>query len=318
VKLQPAMSVSGVEALAWNLDVLARRPAEMLPPRDIRALISDSAALPALPQIARRLLALQQDPRADAARLAEIIELDPLLAAQMLHWANSAYYGLRREVVAVRDAIVALGFHHALALALGLTALAPLQTPNRGPIGRDAIWRHGMLCAALLRRLAASLPASRQPPAGLLQLAGLTHNLGYLLLGHLLTEAFHFLSRMIRQNPLLDLPVIERFALGVEHTQIGLWLFETWDMPEPLRRVVRHHHHPAYRDEHETLVLLVWLADWLLAETTWGLEPARPAAEAAVVYNHLGLERSVCEQALAKILAEFSRFAAASDLALDW
>ncbi|MCK7583173.1 MAG: HDOD domain-containing protein [Chromatiales bacterium] len=296
------MSIDMAAHLAqWNLHSAFDRGGEAQHPIiDIQALIRANDDLPPLPEITRRLLRFRDDPNASATGLAEIVKLDPLLAGQMLRWANSAYYGLRTPTENVGDAIVrVLGFNNALALALALAALRPLETPNLGPIGRDRLWRHGLQCASLMRELAAALPDERRPSPSLIQLAGLTQNIGYLLLGHLLPDSFRLLSRLIERNAALTLPALDRLALGVEHGQLGQWLFEVWDMPPALQAVVRHHHNPGYEGEHATLVLLTALADSLLYAARRGLG-ARPieADFRERLLERLGLEAETCATAL--------------------
>ncbi|MBB1091993.1 HDOD domain-containing protein [Rhodopseudomonas palustris] len=300
--------IADVTTLAWNLDAASRHPFEMLPPHDVRTLIGNSRDLPPLPQITRRLLDLQRSPEATAKQLADIVELDPLLTGQLLRWANSAYYAVRQQVVTVQDAIVrVLGFETALSLALGLTALVPLRTPNHGALGRDAVWQHGMLCSALMQRLRLLLPPDPpRPSVGLTQTAGLTHNVGYLILGHLLTDAFEFVSQLIQQNPVLELPVMERFALGVDHTQLGLWLFDEWQMPAALRCVVREHHNVGYQGEHEQLVLLTWLADHLLAHTSAGLGPPRSPECVEIACTRLGVDYTATQASCAFVMERVS------------
>ena len=119
------MSIDMAAHLAqWNLYSAFDRGGEaQYPIIDIQALIRANDDLPPLPEITRRLLHFRDDPNASTTALAEIVELDPLLAGQMLRWANSAYYGLRTPTESVRDAIVrVLGFNNALALALALAA----------------------------------------------------------------------------------------------------------------------------------------------------------------------------------------------------
>lgn len=289
-----------VEALRWNLDTLSMRPSEIRPPQDIRVLIQSVDELPPLPETARDLLQLLDRPDADAQDLAEVIGQDPLVANQIVRWANSAYYALRIPVDSVKEAIArVLGYEQALSLALGLTTLAPLETPRTGPVGRDAVWRHAQACSRLMLHLQALLPEDRRASSGRLQLTGLTQNIGYLLLGHLLPAQHAFLNRIIENNRSLSLPVVENFSLGVDHTQLGYWLLETWDMPGHLQTAVRHHHNPAYEGQHQDLVLLTCLADWLTAGTPVGLGPAPHEIPLHTLMGRLELEPEQCAHALA-------------------
>lgn len=285
--------------LRWNLENVSGRATRQCPPGDIRRRVRSSKDLPPLPEISRRLLRLRCDPNASIPMLAGIIALDPLLATQIVRWANSAYYGLRDPVTTVHDAIVrSLGYDLALNLSLALATLNPLQTPNEGPIARDAVWHHGIKCSELMQALALRLPVETRPPPGLIALAGITQNIGYLLLGHLLPAQFRLVSQLIQANPTLTLTQIERVALGVDHTQLGFWLFDAWDMPSALRIVVRHHHHPRYVGEHEHLVWLTSLADLLLADSPWKLGAMPTDLDQQVLLKSLGIDPEHCHAAL--------------------
>ncbi len=298
------MNDAEARLMQWNLDAASGQAlGHRRPPGDIRDLIRASEGLPPLPEISHRLLTLQNDPNATVSMLADIVELDPLLSTQMLRWANSAYYGLREPVTAVRDAIMrSLGYELALNLALALAALSPLKTPNAGPIARDAIWHHGVKCGELMREIAKTLPSDRRPPSGLIQFVGLTQNIGYLLLGHLLPEQFRFLSRLVEANPTLTLPEVDRLVLGVDHTQLGLWLFDAWDMPAASRAVVRHHHNPSYQGAHHNLVLLTCLADSLLDDSPWRLGAKPSALDRQAILDQLGISVEECGKVIKTVM----------------
>jgi HD-like signal output (HDOD) protein len=252
--------------------------------------------------MAKRLLALLDTPDADAVKLALIIELDPLLSTQILRWANSAYYALATPLTSVREAIVrTLGYEQAASLALGLATLAPLRIPDQGVLGKNAVWRHGLWCSRLMLELRGALPAEQRPSAGAIHLTGLTQNIGYLLLSHLLPAQFHFLTRLVRRNPTLSLISSERFALGVDHTQLGHWLLEAWDMPDALRTAVRYHHSPFYDGEHQTLVRLNCLADALISRTASRLGPEASAKQIADCIEQLQIDPDTCWSALERI-----------------
>lgn len=293
-----------IETMRWNLDAMSMHPGELYPPRDIRNMIHATGSLPPLPETAYRLLDLMNAPDADALGLAAVIEQDPLLASQTLRWANSAFYGLKQPVDSVREAVArVLGFEQAAGLALGLSTMSPLNTPREGPVGRDAVWRHALLAGRLMQDLRDLLPEHRRPGSGMTYLAGLTQNIGHLLLGHLLPSQFAFLNHFIRKNPRIRLPVADNFALGVDHAQLGHWLLEAWQLPAPLLTAVRHHHNPAYSGLQHTLVQLTCLADQLLAGTGNGLGPAPVAEETEDLARLLELDPAACTQVLENTLS---------------
>ncbi|MEJ2651304.1 MAG: HDOD domain-containing protein [Gammaproteobacteria bacterium] len=87
-------------------------------PKEIRAEIEKLTAIPAMPELARRIVALGPSP--DVGELVSIVELDPGLAGQMVRQANSPFFGYRGTVKSVADAITrVLGVEPAVHLALG-------------------------------------------------------------------------------------------------------------------------------------------------------------------------------------------------------
>lgn len=261
--------------------------------------------LPLMPMHAQRIVQIRSNPKATAQELAEVVQADPSLAAQVLRYARSPLFGYRGNVDTVQDAITrVLGFDMVISLALGLAALKPFRNPPDGPLGLRAFWEHATYSAALASRLVKQLPREQRPKTGQAYLAGLLHNFGYLLLGHLFQPEFYLLNKMVAANPNVPIAVLERQllgmgqakqVLGMGHAETGALLMEHWDMPEDIVITVREHHNPSYRGPQAIMANLMYLVDILLkrraigdAETTelpaellsvWGLEEA--ALEAA-------------------------------------
>ncbi|HHH42697.1 MAG TPA: HDOD domain-containing protein, partial [Gammaproteobacteria bacterium] len=215
---------------------------------------------------AARILQLAADPRANARQLADIIEQDPGLAAQVLRYANSSLYGYAGSINNLQTAIArVLGFEYVLNLALGFSIGKSLRVPLDGPFGLDAFWKHAVYAARLVELLAQQLPKKLRPPRGTAYLAGLLQNLGRLVLGHTFQPEFFILNRFAQANPDMPTCELEKHVLGVTHDQIGAWLMEAWNLPAELVVAVRHHHDEEYWDQHATYSQLVLIANRVLA-----------------------------------------------------
>lgn len=251
----------------WTLNAINPRNNGFTPPMDMREAISSIRALPPLPGSAVRIINLISDPKADVDKLAEIIEMDPLLTAQIIRWSTSSLYGYRGKISSVRDAIVrVLGFNFVLDLALGLAVLAPLRAPKEGVIGTRMFWIHALTSALLMKKLVKSMPAEFNLNPQEVFLAALLHNIGFPLLGHQFPGEFDYLNKLINANPSLSIYNLETFAFGVNHTQIGAWLMSAWSLPRLITDIVYHHHNPFYRGDHYQLTLLTYLNDYLLGQ----------------------------------------------------
>ena len=272
----------------WTLNAINSQNA-FTPPLDMRETISGIRALPPLPGTAARIVELISDPKADVDELAEIIELDPILAAQVIRWASSALYGYRGKVTTVRNAIIrVLGFNFVLDMALGLAVMAPLKAPKQGLVGTRMFWIHALASTRLMIKLAKKIPDEVGLKSEEIVLAALLHNIGFPLFGHQFPAEFEHLNQLIGANPTLSIYHLETFAFGVNHAQIGAWLMNAWSMPKVITDIVYHHHNPFYRGDHYQLNVLTYINDYLLGRI--GIGDAVNQTCSGEVWAILGLE----------------------------
>lgn len=285
---------------SWTINTIDPGVKNFAHPVSLRDEIYRIKALPPLPGTAQQIVQLASDPLADAKKLAGIIELDPILASQVIRWASSALYGYRGNIGSVQDAISrVLGYDFVMNLALGLSALAPLKTTKNGKVGTRMFWLQAIAGSRLAMSLGETMPADKKPDRNTIFLAALLHNIGFPLLGHEFPDEFSYLSRMIDANPTLSVYNIERFAFGVDHTLVGTWLMRTWSMPKPIIDIVYHHHNPHYRGDNYRLNLLVYLSDCLLG--TLGIGDGQNQADFDDVFTELNLDSKIAFQKLAEL-----------------
>lgn len=241
---------------------------------EIRRRIEQVYELPPMPEMARRVLQLRNNPDASISDLAGIVELDPSLAAQVVRYAASPFYAFRGKINSIHDAITrVLGFDMVMNMALGLATGKSFQNPCDGPLGLHAFWRHAVYSATLVQALAKRMPPASRPQPGVVYLAGLLHNFGFLLLGHLFPPEFKLLNKLVAAHPESPVTALEKCVLGMGqaqnllemgHAQIGSWLMQSWQMPEEIIITLREHHNPAYTGDHAVFPHLIMVADHVL------------------------------------------------------
>lgn len=248
--------------MTWTLKTL-------LP--DFNRRLTQVTELPPLPEVAQGLLKLKQDPRADVRKLAALIELDPSMASQIMKCAGSAFFGYRGKIDSIQDAVGrVLGFEKAMHIALGLAAGKALSHTQEGPLGLRAFWTHAFKSAHLMQALARSLNSQPRPSLGLLYLAGLVHDIGFLLLGYLLEAEFNVLNEAVVEHPETPITHLEADILGITHAELGVGLLRQWKMPQEVLAVVLNHHNVHYQGEWANYVRLAILADTLLKKDHGG------------------------------------------------
>ena len=246
----------------------------------IAELVTATGELATLPSTVIALLDVLQDSATSADRVRVVLERDPAMTANVLKLANSAYYGVRRTISSVRDALVMLGNRSVTTLAFA-TGMAPVLRRDLEGYGRrrDDFWRHSLVAAAAAGT-AADLAGAGDRRTQCFT-AGLVHDVGMLVIDRWLVGEGH---RLPDDDDEAALRRAERDLLGYDHAEAGAALAEAWGFPEMLVAALRHHHEPRAADAGAAVVLAVAAGDVvanLLADELGGDWPAHAAAELA-------------------------------------
>ena len=244
---------------------------------DIAARLQKLYRLPPMPALALRVLELTADPQATAKQLADVVELDPSMTAQLLRYARSALFSYRGQIDSVKDAVTrVLGFERVAHMAMGIAAIKAFDVPREGPLGVDQFWRHSLYCAFLSASLARRCGAQ----SGMAYMCGLLHNFGLLLIGHLFPTEYAHLRELREAEPEASMQSLEEQVFGgggqsmmaVGHGTIGGVLHRLWNLPGPVIKSAAMHQRGEYNGEHQTYVGAVMLANAILKDMGIGDE----------------------------------------------
>jgi HD-like signal output (HDOD) protein len=278
---------------------------------ELRDRVKSLETLPPLPGTAHAIMEIYQDPYADAAKLAAIVETDPALCAQLLRWANSPLYGFQGRITTVKKAITqVLGFDLVMNLALGLASVKALKIEGSGPLGLANFWNNALFSASLCRELAVASRMESRPNKGTAYVSGLLHNLGLLVFGHLLPEEHRHVNQLMMANPDIPLSRLGEFALGISPMTLGLWILEAWDLPEVLVTAMAQQCNPEFRGKHASYANLVYISECLLKRRQLSLFHTDKIPPALL--EHLGLTIETVARSLSRVLAhkqEYAQFA---------
>ncbi|OBP13946.1 histidine kinase [Rheinheimera sp. SA_1] len=147
-------------------------------------LATNMLVLPTLPEIAVRVRQAADDPDINLHAMAEVIALDPALAARMIKIANSAFIGRSIKVSTLNQAVTRIGLSQVknIATAMALEQLFVSHTPEIASKMAE-LWRDTVhvTCVAMAC-LQAYLPKHKHDNLNLdtLTLAALVHRIGVL------------------------------------------------------------------------------------------------------------------------------------------
>lgn len=241
----------------------------------IKQRLEETLEIPPLPQTAQRIIKLRANPDAAVSELADIVQSDASLAAQVVSWASSPYYAAPGKIESVQDAIVrVLGFELVSNLAVGLALGNTLALPQDHVAGMTPYWLQSVYCSTALEALVRLIPPKKRPSQGLACLAGLLHNFGDLVLAHTFAPHFSSICRHMEANPTISHVAIDLHLIGVSREQISAWLMQLWNMPDEVSIALRFQHEPEYDGEHCEYAHLVFMVLRLLRQRGIGNAPA--------------------------------------------
>ncbi|EAT13061.1 HDOD domain-containing protein [Bermanella marisrubri] len=263
--------------------------------------LEETLDIPPMPETARDIIDLRMDPDAETEQLAKLVQRDPGLAAQVISWANSPYYGISGTITSVQEAVIrVLGFDLVINLALGLSLGRTLSVPKEGPQGYTPYWQQSVYTAALTSELIRAMPSEKRPSQGMAYLCGLLHNFGFLILAHVFPPHFQLVSRHMEANPHINRYYIEQHLMHITREQISSNLLKHWGLPDDVCVAIRNQNEPGYRGEHAELALLLFVASRLLSVERLNDAPAEAIPQE--VKDYLQLDDTKVQGALEKVL----------------
>lgn len=266
---------------------------------DVAKKLEQVYKLPPMPDTAVHIMHMISDPDVEIKDLSELIERDPSLAAQVMRYARSALFAYPGELNNVQEAINrVLGFERVSQLAMGLAASKAFRIPSSGPLGLQKFWQHSLYAGVLSQALAEKMN-SDEIDSKQAYLAGLLHNFGILLIGHLFPPEFKMLNKLRATDPDLLMSDIEQQVFGIGgaqefislgHGSMGAILLKLWNLPEAIIKVAGMHQQEVYEGDMAQYVRLMRLSNYLLSQVGIGDEPT--ALDFEETCDRLGLVAS--------------------------
>jgi HD-like signal output (HDOD) protein len=258
------------------------------------------AGLPPFSAILNRLISTLAGEDVSFSKLGDLIEKDTVVAGNLLKMVNSALYGRVGTINSVRHALSILGLTKLRNAVLGMSLT---RMWNKAPVPKS--WSmaqfnmHSAAVALLSDLLAQRLPVNY--PEGAF-VAGLLHDLGRLLIATGLSDQHALILEKHAEIGGSHLEA-EREILGFTHSELSADALWVWNLPEPIRLAVLHHHDGTLQTDPREIPLsrLIECANnYVNSIGVWIIPETADCADATLIQT-LGLK----EERLASILVEF-------------
>lgn len=198
------------------------------------------------------------DPSTSAAEIAEILQYDAGITANILRLCNSPYYGLRGPVRELQQAVAYLGNRELQEILILSGCMDYFQGERPGYEGQyGELWRHSIASAVLAKKLGVKFANG----SGHFFIAGLLHDVGKLVLSEYVEDKYQEILTCIEIDG-LPFHLAEKRVLGMHHGEVGALILQYWNFPEEIVSAATTHHsediNSCSRDE-----LIIALADRL-------------------------------------------------------
>jgi putative nucleotidyltransferase with HDIG domain len=207
----------------------------------LQEIISKVDQLPQLPQVALRVSRMMEESNTNAAKLSEVIRLDPGFTSQVLRLCNSAAYGFSRRISTVKEAVAILGLSTLKSMVYTIIAKVALDRPVPGySLSEGDLWYNSLTCAVYAKHIGQKerLPDPEQAFTG-----GLLRDIGKIVLGDFVGANYTEIEALTMKEKIDFLEAEERI-IGFNHSIVGTRVAEKWNLPPVLINVIRHHHKP--------------------------------------------------------------------------
>lgn len=222
-------------------------------------LVANTGDLAALPTTVVDLLYIFKEEDASAQSVVKILHRDPAMTANVLKLSNSAFYGSRRKISSVQEALVMLGNRAVVTMAFATGMSSVMRRDLDGyKVSRSRFWDHSVLAASASSFAAEKMGFAAHKCEAFT--AGLVHDVGMLVI-----DAYLVANRknLVTAEPAFDVSGAERRLLGFDHCEAGAMLADNWGFPPVLHDAIRYHHDPQLAAEGQEVVRSVAVGNLL-------------------------------------------------------
>lgn len=194
------------------------------------------------PKVVQRVMEMLDNPETDVKDLAEVIQYDQVITANVLKICNASYFGLPRKVSSLNEALVIVG-HNTLKDIMITSSSARFY---KGAVGdgykleQGELWRHSVATGILAKHMVKHIQGV---DPGVAYTVGLLHDIGKRFLSTFVADDFkQIMIKVVKDH--CSFVEAEKELLGISHAELGGMILKKWEFPEEMQLAVLQHHDP--------------------------------------------------------------------------
>jgi putative nucleotidyltransferase with HDIG domain len=267
---------------------------------DLKKTIQEIETLPSPDFILQKIVDTANNPAASAKDLNEVASKDPGFVAKILKLANSAYYGLPRNVTKLTEAIMILGFKTVRNMAMSIFTGKEFFSVESENLDMKEFWKHSVVVATVGELTAEIIGYSNKEE---LFMCGLLHDIGKSVQGVLFPNLFDSIISVARVKKISYYQTEQQLEIPT-HEIFAELLLEKWNFPELVMITASRHHRPQsiqnsiYSDPVNIITLSTFIAERMrMGDNGAG----RPIELPKYCWDELGLTPVIFDELLSSV-----------------
>ncbi len=269
--------------------------------KGIEEIIKKINRLAPLPEVAQKVFSLLHDPKSNVQDLVRVISLDQAMTANILKTCNSAYFGLKRKISSLQEALVLLGQKKLYEIIMTESTSKYYQTAGMGyNLEKGELWKHSVACALLSQILVKKISV---PEDHFLFTATLLHDIGKVVLSSYVKTEYEQIITLVEEKH-YSFPEAEKETIGIDHAQLGAVVAAKWNFPEALVKAIAQHHVP---DTEDSISCIIYLCNLMTIMMGIGTGYALTDHARDAVMKKMNLKEKDLESCMAQLWIELKK-----------
>jgi putative nucleotidyltransferase with HDIG domain len=234
--------------------------------RNVEKILEKIDYIPPFPLTVSRVLYMMRDPEVKPEAVAEAVKFDQALTTNVLRYCNSSYFGLRRTISNLKEAIIYIGLTELKKIIVRSGTRQYFEKRKSGyEQNKGELWTHVLAASILAEKIKVLIVDSNTDNVFI---AALLHDIGKLVLSDFVEDFSVKIFKLIDDEGLSFLEA-EKSVLGIGHAELGAVILEKWKFPEDIITAVKKHHTPIEAED-TALDNIVRLSDSLAMTMGYG------------------------------------------------
>jgi len=224
----------------------------------IERIIEEISELRPVSEIGNRVADITSNPNSSLTELVDIIKYDHAITANLLRICNSAYFGLKKKIASIKQAVAYLGLNKVASLVVLGNSADNFKKAQRGyDLNEGELWKYSVSSALIAEDLAEK---KRLNNISFIFTSALLKDIGKVILSTYVKDSFEDINKAV-QNRGLTFIDAEREVIGIDHAELGARVAEKWNFDSHMVDIIRNHHDPDKAPPDDLSIPVVYLAD---------------------------------------------------------